>query len=387
MDRAILRAALEDSNVRAFLRAIRNGESSQHESAYRLENGGAVLPHHPVEHPSKGLKSPPGKAFGAYQFLASTWAGLVRQYGFENMGPECQDEAAVALIIERSGALDAILAGRFDDACRILHPVWTSLPGGSEENRLTAAARRVFLEWGGQLKAPPKFQDILDAIDKPFDPDPLSTENYGDAVTESTIRPIPSADEQEEHNMAAPLIPIAIAAAQAFLPRLVELIPALGAAFGSGSEVQKRNVAAASMVADAVTRTVQAPNLQAAIEELERNPAKLAEARAAVADILPTLVEAGGGGIKGARDNAAAQSGDWRKLVFSLPFVGILVFVPTIWAVVAAAVFSAPWLLPLDAQMRGTVIGFVMGTIAGGIIMYVYGASMTKTAPQPSIER
>ncbi len=187
--------------------------------------------------------------------------------------------------------------------------------------------------------------------------------------------------------MAAPLVPIAIAAAQAFLPRLVELIPALGAAFGSGSDVQKRNIAGATMIADAVTKTVGEKNLQAAIEELERNPAKLAEARAAVADILPTLIEAGGGGIKGARDTAAAQSGDWRKLVFSLPFVGILVFVPTIWAVVAAAVFSFPWLLPLDAQMRGTVIGFVMGTIAGGIVMYVYGASMTKTAPQPSIER
>ena len=73
--------------------------------------------------------------------------------------------------------------------------------------------------------------------------------------------------------------------------------------------------------------------------------------------------------------------------MFSLPFVGILVFVPTIWAVVAAAVFRASWLLEMDPQMRGTVIGFVMGTIAGGIVMYVYGASMTKSAPQPSPER
>ncbi len=180
--------------------------------------------------------------------------------------------------------------------------------------------------------------------------------------------------------MPLPLAPIAIAAAQAFLPRLIEMIPALGAAFGSGSEVQKRNVAAATMVAQAVQETVQAPNLQAAIERMEADPDVLARARAAVTAILPTLVEAGGGGLKGAREAAASQSGDWRKLVFSLPFIGILAFVPTIWAVVAAAVFRASWLLEMDPQMRGTVIGFVMGTIAGGIVMYVYGASMTKGA-------
>lgn len=383
MNRDDLRAALSHPNVAAFLRVIREGESRQDDSAYRLENDGTprgrVLPDYVVEHPSKGLRSPPGRAFGAYQFLASTWAGLVKKHGFENMGPACQDEAAVALILGR-GALDEVLAGDLDGAFYLLHPEWTSLPGGSEENAATKRLRRVFVEWGGQIKAAPEAAPG-------FDPDSLAGEHYGEAVTESTINPVPSADEQEAHNMAAPLIPIAIAAAQAFLPRLIELIPTLGAAFGSGSEVQKRNVAAATMIADAVTKTVGEPNLQAAIERIERDPAKLAEVRQAVNDILPTLVEAGGGGIKGAREAASAQSGDWRKLIFSLPFVAMLLFIPTIWAVVAAAVFKASWLLELDAQMRGTVIGFVMGTVAGSIVMYVYGASMTKSAPHPSPER
>ena len=188
--------------------------------------------------------------------------------------------------------------------------------------------------------------------------------------------------------MAAPLIPIAIAAAQAFLPRLAELIPGLGAVLGSGSEVQKRNVAAAAMIADAVTKTVGEPNLQAAIEQIERDPAKLAEVRQVVSDILPTLVEAGGGGIKGAREHAEAQSGDWRKLIFSLPFVGIILFTPAIWAVVAASVFRADWLLVMDPQLRGTVIGFVMGTLAGSICGYVFGSSMSKApAAQPLAAR
>lgn len=393
MDPADLRAALSHPNVAAFYMAVRAGESSLGDDAYRMRyNGPGKKPaffDSFADHPrifvdtGKGTKS---SAAGAPQATATTWDEERAKYGWKDFSPQSQDEFYVARLVYRK-ALDAVKSGRFDEACRLCKNEWTSLPGGPEENSATSKARETYLEWGGQLKAPPKFQDILDAIDKPFDPDTLSTEHYGDAVTESTIRPIPSADEQEEHNMAAPLIPIAIAAAQAFLPRLVELIPALGAAFGSGSEVQKRNVAGAAMIADAVTKTVGEKNLQAAIEELERNPAKLAEARAAVADILPTLIEAGGGGIKGARDNAAAQSGDWRKLIFSLPFVGIILFTPAIWAVVAASVFKAPWLLEMDPQLRGTVIGFVMGTLAGSICGYVFGSSMTKAPAQPFTAR
>lgn len=367
-DRAPLRAALENPNVRAFLRVIRGSESRQTADAYRLENGGRVLPETPVEHPWKGHRSPPGRAFGAYQFLASTWAGLVKQYGFPDMSPPSQDEAAVALIIGR-GALDEVIAGDLPAAFALLEQEWTSLPGGAEENALTARAAATFAEWGGTTAT--AGGDAPEA----FDPDSLASEHYGDEVHESTAT---QPDNMEGPNMAAPIVPIAIAAAQAFLPRLVELIPALGAAFGSGSPEQKRNIAAATIVAKAVTDTVREPNLQAAIEKIERDPQALAEVRAAVTDLIPTLTEAGGGGIAGARQAAESQSGDWRKLVFSLPFVGLLVFAPAIWVVVAASVFKAPWLVEMDSQLRGTVIGFVMGTLGGSIAGYIYGSSMTR---------
>ena len=374
MNRADLRAALSHPNVQAFARVVREGESRQDDAAYRMRFGGlgakpayfeSFADHPRIYEPTVGGKR--SSAAGAYQATATTWDEENAKYHWPDFTPQSQDEFFVARLLYR-GAIKAVMDGNLEEACRLCKNEWTSLPGGSEENAATSRARETYLKWGGYLSAA----------------DPIETEHYGDTVTESTINPVPSADEQEAHNMAAPLIPIAIAAANAFLPRLVELIPTLGAALGSGSEVQKRNVAAATMIADAVTKTVGEPNLQAAIERIERDPAKLAEVRQAVNDILPMLVEAGGGGIKGARDSAAAQSGDWRKLIFSLPFVGIVVFVPTIWAVVAAAVFKAPWLLELDAQMRGTVIGFVMGTVAGSIVMYVYGASMTKSAPQPA---
>jgi len=383
VNRADLRAALAHPNVLAF-NAVRDlgehGPNADSPDRYRTMFGGEKFDAPPWQHPRRkitrnGITS---TAAGGPQFLAGTWDDMVRAYGFEDFSPACQEEAAIGLYVRR-GALGDIIAGRFEEAIRKCAKEWASLPGSpyGQPTLTMDRARDRYLERGGFLSAAP--------INSPVDP--LATEHYGEAITESTTPPIPSADEQEARNMPAPLIPIAIAAAQAFLPRLVELIPSLGAAFGSGSEVQKRNVAAASMIAEAVTKVAGEPNLQAAIERIEREPEILAQARAAVADILPTLIEAGGGGIKGAREHAEAQSGDWRKLIFSLPFVGIILFTPAIWAVVAASVFKAPWLLEMDPQLRGTVIGFVMGTLAGSICGYVFGSSMSKAPAQPLTAR
>ena len=367
MTRADLRAALAHPNVAAFLAVIDLGEHGPNADSpdrYRTMYGGVTFDDY-ADHPRRpqtaaGITS---TAAGRGQFLSKTWDGLVRLWGFEDFSPPCQNEAMVALIAGRR-ALDDVKAGRFEEAIAKCAREWASLPGSpyGQPTLTMERARARYLERGGYLSAAP----IPD-----FNPDSLETERY----------------DQPEAAMPAPLVPIAIAAANAFLPRLGELIPGLGALLGSGSEVQKRNVAAAAMIAEVVTKTVGEPNLQAAIERIEREPEKLAEVRAAVADILPTLVEAGGGGIKGARDANDAQSGDWRKLIFSLPFVGIVLFTPAIWAVVAASVFKASWLLEMDPQLRGTVIGFVMGTLAGSICGYVFGSSMTKAPAQPFTAR
>lgn len=261
MTRADLRAALANLNVRAFLRVIRESESRQTEDAYRLENGGRVLPEYPVEHPSKGLRSPPGKAFGAYQFLASTWAGLVRQHGFENMSPQCQDEAAVALIAGR-GALKVVMSGSFREACQLLHEEWTSLPGGSEENAATDRAFQTWEKWRATL---------VDA--QPVE-DTLATEHYGERVDESVIRPVPSADEQEEH--MAPII-------AAILPTLIKAAPDLIRLFGKG-EQSDRNALVAEKVGALAVQVTGAVNEQEAARVLASNPAKAQEFRAAVAD-------------------------------------------------------------------------------------------------------
>ena len=354
MNRADLRAALSHPNVAAFLRVIRNGESSQEESAYRLENGGRILPECPVEHPSKGLKSPPGRAFGAYQFLASTWAGLVRQYGFESMSPQCQDEAAIALCMERR-AVEPIIAGDLDDAFRRLNSptsMWTSLPGGSEPNRLTSAAYRTFTEWQRRL-APAAPVTDPDAWQR--------DEHYGEVVTESIINPVPSPDAQEA-NMAPLILPLLQVAAQ-FLPQIAGL-------FGSGSEVANRNLAAGKVLAEGIVAATNSPNLQAAVEKMASGDTEaIKAANAAVAEVCPSLFEVGSGGIDGARKaNAAPEVPLW----FDRAFIVGLVLMAAVFMLLADVFYAHPD--NYDSNIRTQIVTAVLG-FAGIVGAYFLGSS------------
>lgn len=137
MKRSDLQAALENPNVKAFLQAIRLGEGTSDDMGYFRIVGGDHFSHF-VDHP----RSPRwikrykvwSSAAGAYQIIAKTWDGLVRQYGFPDFTPGCQDEAAVALIAEKR-ALRHVKEGRPEQAIRLLGGVWASLPGSSEGQR------------------------------------------------------------------------------------------------------------------------------------------------------------------------------------------------------------------------------------------------------------
>lgn len=149
--------ALGRPNVVAFLRVIRARESSQDDSAYRVINGGSHFDAPPWRHPWHGITTGNGaRASGAYQFLGTTWSRLCEMYGFPDFSPPNQDRGAVVLIAGR-GALDDVLAGRFDAAVRKCRPEWTSLPGAAESTSSWTMdrARDVFLQYGGTLEAAP----------------------------------------------------------------------------------------------------------------------------------------------------------------------------------------------------------------------------------------
>lgn len=137
MNRADLQAALENTNVRAFLKAIRLGEGTSDEAGYyRIVGGGTFTDD--SQHPNVrvwieryGVYS---TAAGAYQIIRPTWTGLVKQYGFEDFSPESQDEAAVALIAGRS-ALKNVIGGYFASAVAKCSEEWASLPGSKAGQR------------------------------------------------------------------------------------------------------------------------------------------------------------------------------------------------------------------------------------------------------------
>lgn len=137
MNRKDLQSALENPNVRAFLHAIRLGEGTSDEQGYMRIVGGDMMKHY-VDHP----RAPRwisryrvwSTAAGAYQIIAKTWDGLVKQYGFPDFSPECQDEAAVALIAEKR-ALRHVKEGRPEVAIGLLGGVWASLPSATSGQR------------------------------------------------------------------------------------------------------------------------------------------------------------------------------------------------------------------------------------------------------------
>ena len=239
-DRAPLRAALGHQNVRAFLAVIDLGEHGPNAESldrYRTIYGGEKFDAPPWEHPRRKVKAGEwtSSAAGRGQFLAATWDGLLKQYGFPDFSPACQDEAMVALIIGR-GALEDVLAGRLEAALAKCSKEWASLPGSpyGQPTITLDDARWRYLARGGQLSGTPG-----------FNPDTLATEHYGEAVTESTIQPIPSADQQEARFMD-PLTALSLISTVG--PYIVNLIPQVKKLFDPAVPVAERNVGAAVAV-------------------------------------------------------------------------------------------------------------------------------------------
>lgn len=333
MTRDDLIGALTNDNISAFLHVIRAGETSQNPIAYQTLFGGGTFDSY-ADHPRQvivrgKLKS---TAAGAYQFLAGTWDNLVKQYGFSDFSPPSQDQGAVALIAGRK-ALDDVIAGRLDAAIRKCNREWASLPGSpyGQPTRTFEQAAQVFTEYGGTI------------ADSPLPLAPLS--------------------------QPTEVKPVGIFAA--LLPSLLPLIPQLGALFGSGSEVSNRNVAAATAVTKALTEATNSPNLQAAIETMQGDPALLKAGQDAVNAIWQDITEAGGGGIDGARKQVVATAE--VPLFKQAPFILALLFFCLAAFVVVLSMLKFEWIAEITPETRAGVIMFVLGTIIGGVVSFYYG--------------
>ncbi|MBK7082866.1 MAG: glycoside hydrolase family 104 protein [Betaproteobacteria bacterium] len=349
-----LKAAAEFANVKAFLRVIRERESGQGADAYLMINGGGHMAGF-ASHPWHDIPTTQGsKACGAYQFLGTTWAGLCEQYEFSDFSPESQDLGAIALIHER-GALQDVIAGKFDAAVAKLRKVWTSLPGASESSASWTLdkARAVYVNYGGLL-------DNAELL-QPAAP-----------IEERTpeVAPLP-----KEQAMPLPIL----ALISAFGPLLAEMIPQIAKAFDKKSETPAK-IEAATKIIDTVVKATGTTNIQAAVELMQQSPEALKTARDAVVT-EPTIVGLLeiGGGIEVAREaNLAVQNapqGFWRNPAFWFVMTAV---VPPLYGVVGVLLWRMP--APSEQLVTQVVTGILgLAAVAAAYYLGSTQSSMQKT--------
>jgi lysozyme len=145
---------LSNANVQAFLRVIRYAEGTAGANGYRTMFTGKLFDNGYVDHPRQ--KNCAGNlcstAAGAYQFLATTWDYLRLRLNLKDFSPLSQDMAAVELIREK-GALEDVIAGRFENAIAKTNKVWASLPGSpyGQPTKTMAELKTKFNYYGGNF--------------------------------------------------------------------------------------------------------------------------------------------------------------------------------------------------------------------------------------------
>lgn len=355
MTRDDLRSALQSSNVQAFLRVIRAGETSHDDSAYTTMFGGghfASFSDHPRSAVTRGRLT--STAAGAYQFLEHTWDGLVKQYGFPDFSPGCQDEACVALIAGRH-ALPDLIAGHFQTAVALCCREWASLPGSpyGQPTRTYAQALATYTQYGGALE--PASQPAPDVAA------PLTA-----AAPEVAPQPKPE-----------PTMPFLIPA----LSAIMQAIPMLQAKWGGdASAVATRNVALATTVVDAVKAGVGAVNEQELVEKLQSDPAAVQAAHAAVQDIWWQIDTSG---------MAAAREADAKFAASGIPvwrspsFLAALLLTPIVYMIVGAMV-GLYGTLRLSPEVTASIITGIVTLIIGGASGYYWGSATTANKPAPA---
>lgn len=328
----------QSANLRAFLRVIRAGETSQDDEAYRTQVGGDLLDSlddHPrdVVAVRIGGKTINSSAAGAYQFLRGTWDECAVALELTDFSPASQDVAAVFLI-ERRGALADVLAGRVREAIAKCAKEWASLPGSpyGQPTKTLEQALAVYREWGG-------------------------TERPDDTPAPIGSRTIPK--EQ-------PMSPFVAAA----LPSLIDAIPKLGRLFSSGSKSAERNMAAAEAVIGIVQEATGATNVQQAAEMVQRDPVARQAATEAVERRWMELTEAGGGGIAGAREAVKTAPVPSKNPVLWVSAA----LLPLVYLVVYAVLFREGW----SDEVRAMVVAAVVTGALGAVTSYWLGTSISS---------
>jgi len=381
--------AIKLRNVRAFLWAIRYGEGTQGDDGFQTLFGGKLFTgkdrklhtfddfaDHPRLKVTVRLKKGgtlTSTAAGAGQFLERTWDGLVKQYGFSDFSPPNQELGMVALIAGR-GALTDVIVGNWRDAVMKCSKEWASLPGSPYGQPVVTMDdfKREYHEAGG-LDFP---EDQLAIAQQqtgqalPTLPEPKLPPGPAHPVVEvgqpqpsnlPTASKLAASPIKEAFMAVAPALATAALGpvspfAAALLPALLNLVPQLTKIFGSGSEVAQRNAAAVDAVVNVAKGAIGAKNEQEVLEVISSDPEQAQKVKDAIEHNFLQIVEAGGGGIQGARDYsvqlATLRDADGHAIPLSKQPAFVISTVLLVMVFLTMFLVLMPWELWTDGNVQ-----------------------------------
>lgn len=168
----------------------------------------------------------------------------------------------------------------------------------------------------------------------------------------------------------------------ALLPSLVSLIPEIGKLFGDGPKTE-RNTRVAEKVAEIVVAATGAPNLQGAVEQMERDPSAVQAARQAVQSSWYEIVPADGGGIEGARAAAtqATAGSDWKAIGYGATLALLALLIVGGGGAMMWALIRDPLTTP---EQRGMLIGAIVALI-GTPVAFFFGSSVSSRSKDSAL--
>ena len=189
--------------------------------------------------------------------------------------------------------------------------------------------------------------------------------------------PAPRPDQepyvQSEAKMPIPAIITALA------PAFLEMVPKLGAWFGSGSKSSERNIAVVGAALELAQKTAGAVNALDVVEKMKADPTVRESVNTAIEANWYGLTEAGGGGIEGARNADLASmgaGGPWWQLARSPSFVVACLLLPMVYLILGnvTGLYGADW----SADARAGISGSIASGIVMGLIGYYYGQTTSR---------
>lgn len=335
-----------NKNLEAFLRVIREGESSQDDKAYRTLVGGTLFDSF-EDHPNQRIFIASidnwSTAAGAYQFLYSTWKGLQEKYKYPDFSPQSQDQAAIDLIREKN-ALQDIYDGNITDAVLKLNRTWASLPGSpyGQPTITWDRVHRVYEKYGGKH----------------------GLQEEGQRQEEQVIS---KPATKEVSKMAAPNNFVNLA-----FQELLGIFPGI---FAANNPEDAKSQQVVNAVVNAAKTAIGAENEQELVQKVKADPVAAVTVKERLTEMGFIVEEAGGGGIKAARELNQSflepKKGFWNAPAFVVTVMLLPLAYLVVWNVLTD---TAAWSPDIRAAVVSAIISGVLGSITG----YWLGTSISS---------